>query len=97
MPVDVGWRRGGRLARGERAQVAGSGVRLLAVLRSRRRASRTRDVDQSELPAVGRGRAGKKFAGLGASAGASFSRVEVVASDSRTGSFRVASAPSQRS
>ena len=68
MPLDVGRRRGRRLARDEPAQMARRRDRLLALLRARSRAPRPRDVDQSELPAVVGRRLGEELPRLGTAA-----------------------------
>ena len=86
--ADVGRRRGRRLARRQPAQVAGRGVRLLAVLRPRRRAPRARDVDQPELPAVGRRRPGEEPSRLGHPARPPLPRAEAVVPDPRAGRRR---------
>src|ERR1700741_4083002 len=77
--------------------MAGRGVRLLALLRARRAASPAGDVDQSELPPVGRGWTREEPARLGHSAGPPLPRPETVVPDSRTGRRTTARAAAPRS
>src|ERR1041385_9131619 len=71
-------------------------VRLLAVLRARRAASRACDVDQSELSALVSGRAGEKSPRLGPAARPTVPRVEAVVTDSGTGCREAARAVAAR-
>src|ERR1700688_3090535 len=72
--------------------MAGSAVRLLAVLRARSRAPGAGDVDQSKLSAIRRGWAGEEPAGLGDSTGAAVPGAETMVPDPRAGRERVAGA-----
>ncbi|MNC25022.1 hypothetical protein D3C75_730980 [compost metagenome] len=60
MPLDVGRHRAGRFAGGQRAQVAGRGLRLLDLLRARPAAPDPGDEHQPQLPAVGGGWRGEE-------------------------------------
>ena len=71
------------------AQVARRGVRLLDLLRARPRAPGARDVDQSQLPAIGGRRPGEEPSRLGHSARPALPRAEAVVPDSRAGRRRL--------
>ena len=78
---------------GQCAQMAGSAVRLLALLCARSRAPDAGDVDQPELPAILGRRAGQEPARLGHSPGPPVPGAETLVPHPRAGRGRAAEAP----
>ena len=88
----------GRLAGAQSAQMAGRGLRLLALLRARRRTSRSCHVHQSELTCESQADGQvKNYRDWGIAARPAFSRAQTVVPDPRTGRGRAAEALAPRS